>query len=489
MKKKIAYLLLLLMLIPVGSFAKEKRTFEIKDGHFYVNGKVTPILSGEMHYPRIPHQYWRHRLRMMRAMGLNTVATYVFWNLHETEPGKWDFEGDKNLAEYIRIAGEEELMVILRPGPYVCAEWEFGSYVAQRKDIPLEEHRRYNAKVKRQLADAGFNVPLFISDGSWLFEGGSTPGALPTANGESNVENLKKVVNSIRNVIRKYVTYDVPEAPAPIPLIEIPSISLTKVADVLALAKEGEPVASPTPLTFEQLNQGYGYVLYSTHFNQPLKGRLEIPGLRDYATIYVDGERVGELNRCFNQYAMEIDIPFNATLDILVENMGRINYGEEIVRNTKGIISPVKTPVLTKLKKITAMEKKNRLMEKTVSPFSVDETMRRIEEIIKSQGGSVFAVFDHGRNASEVGMKLPPNKVIVFGSPKVGTLLMQQDPSISLELPLRISVWEDADGKVWIGSPNLETIASEYGMENSGVIEKMQEAVTNIVSKSIAGSR
>ena len=62
---------------------------------------------------------------MMRAMGLNTVATYVFWNLHETEPGKWDFEGDKNLAEYIRIAGEEGLMVILRPGPYVCAEWEF----------------------------------------------------------------------------------------------------------------------------------------------------------------------------------------------------------------------------------------------------------------------------------------------------------------------------------------------------------------------------
>ena len=57
--------------------------------------------------------------------------------------------------------------------------------------------------------------------------------------------------DSIRNVIRKYVTYDVPEAPAPIPLIEIPSISLTKVADVLALAKEGEPVASPTPLTFE----------------------------------------------------------------------------------------------------------------------------------------------------------------------------------------------------------------------------------------------
>ena len=142
---------------------------------------------------------------------------------------------------------------------------------------------------------------------------------------------------------------------------------------------------------------------------------------------------------------------------------------EQLNNDRKSSVRTVKTPVLTKLKKITAMEKKNRLMEKTVSPFSVDETMRRIEEIIKSQGGSVFAMFDHGRNASEVGMK--------------------QDPSISLELPLRISVWEDADGKVWVGSPNLETIASEYGMENSGVIEKMQEAVTNIVSKSIAGSR
>ncbi len=73
-----------------------------------------------MHYPRIPHQYWRHRLEMLKAMGLNTVATYVFWNLHETEPGKWDFEGDKDLRRYIETAGELGLMVILRPGPYVC---------------------------------------------------------------------------------------------------------------------------------------------------------------------------------------------------------------------------------------------------------------------------------------------------------------------------------------------------------------------------------
>ena len=245
--KKLFYLILLCTLLPLGSFAQKKISFEIKDGDFYLNGKPTPVLSGEMHYSRIPHQYWRHRFQMMKGMGLNTVATYVFWNWHEVEPGKWDFEGDKNLAEYIRIAGEEGMMVILRPGPYVCAEWEFGgypwwlqnvegmeirrdneqflkhtklyierlykevghllctkggpiimvqcenefgSYVSQRQDIPLEEHRAYNAKIKQQLADAGFDVPLFTSDGSWLFEGGSTPGALPTANGESNIENL-----------------------------------------------------------------------------------------------------------------------------------------------------------------------------------------------------------------------------------------------------------------------------------------------------------
>ncbi len=492
--KKLFYLLLL-TLLPSGMFAQQKNTFEIKDGHFYRNGEITPVLSGEMHYSRIPHEYWRHRLQMMKGMGLNTVATYVFWNLHETEPGKWDFTGDKNLAEYIRTAGEEGMMVILRPGPYVCAEWEFGgypwwlqnvpgmevrrdneaflkhteayikrlyeevgdlqctkggpiimvqcenefgSYVAQRKDIPLEEHRRYNAKIKRQLADAGFDVPLFTSDGSWLFEGGSTEGALPTANGESDIENLKKVVNqyhggkgpymvaefypgwlshwaepfpqvsasdiarqteaylkndvsfnfymvhggtnfgftsganydkkrdiqpdltsydydapiseagwvtpkydSIRTVIKKYVRHEVPNPPARIPVIEIPSIKLDKVADLLAYAERMSPVTDVRPLSFEQLNQGYGYVLYTRRFNQPISGTLEIPGLRDYAVVYVDGEKAGVLNRNTQTYSMEIDVPFNATLQILVENMGRINYGSLITENNKGIISPV----------------------------------------------------------------------------------------------------------------------------------------------------
>jgi beta-galactosidase len=105
---------------------------------------------------------------------------------------------------------------------------------------------------------------------------------------------------------------------------------------------ELKTVENGKPMTFEELNQGYGYVLYRKHFNQPISGTLEVKGLRDYATVYVNNERAGELNRYFNTYTMDVDIPFNSTLEILVENMGRINYGSEIIHNTKGIISPVK---------------------------------------------------------------------------------------------------------------------------------------------------
>jgi beta-galactosidase len=234
-------------------FAQQKHSFKIEDGHFVYDGKPTAIYSGEMHYARIPREYWKHRLQMAKAMGLNTITTYIFWNFHETSPGVWDFKtGNHNLRAFIKAAAVEGLMVILRPGPYACAEWEFGgypwwlqknkdlvirtnnktfldscntyitklvneikdlqisnggpvimiqaenefgSYVAQRKDISLSEHKAYSAAIKDQLLKAGVTVPLFTSDGSWLFEGGTIEGALPAANGEDDVANLKKVVD------------------------------------------------------------------------------------------------------------------------------------------------------------------------------------------------------------------------------------------------------------------------------------------------------
>lgn len=97
------------------------------------------VISGEMHYPRIPREYWRDRLRMARAMGLDTTSTYVFWNCHERSPGRFDFAGGNDVAAYVRIAREEGLAVILRPGPYVCAEWDFGGLPAWllRERVPI----------------------------------------------------------------------------------------------------------------------------------------------------------------------------------------------------------------------------------------------------------------------------------------------------------------------------------------------------------------
>jgi len=105
-------------------------SFAVKDGHFELDGKPFQIISGEMHYPRIPRAYWHERFRMARAMGLNAVTAYVFWNVHEPQPGVYDFSGNNDVAEFLREAQQEGLYVILRPGPYACAEWEFGGYPA-----------------------------------------------------------------------------------------------------------------------------------------------------------------------------------------------------------------------------------------------------------------------------------------------------------------------------------------------------------------------
>ncbi len=95
-------------------------SFAIKNGQFELDGKPFQIISGEMHYQRIPRPYWRERFRMAKAMGLNTVTTYVFWNVHEPRPGVYDFSGNNDVAEFIREAQQEGLYVLCGPGP-TCA--------------------------------------------------------------------------------------------------------------------------------------------------------------------------------------------------------------------------------------------------------------------------------------------------------------------------------------------------------------------------------
>src|SRR5665647_1379148 len=100
LKLKITISFLLLLMFTVH--AQQKHSFEIKDSQFVYDGKPIQIHSGEMHFARIPKAYWRQRLQMLKAMGLNTVATYIFWNYQETAPGVWDFKtGNRNIAEFI----------------------------------------------------------------------------------------------------------------------------------------------------------------------------------------------------------------------------------------------------------------------------------------------------------------------------------------------------------------------------------------------------
>lgn len=104
-------------------------TFEIRDD-FYLNGEKFQVISGSIHYFRVVPEYWRDRLLKLRAMGCNTVETYIPWNFHESHKGEFDFTGIRDVEAFVRLAQELGLWVILRPSPYICAEWEFGGLPA-----------------------------------------------------------------------------------------------------------------------------------------------------------------------------------------------------------------------------------------------------------------------------------------------------------------------------------------------------------------------
>ncbi len=148
-----------------------KHTFSLSPGKFLLDGKPFQIISGELHPARIPQECWRHRIQMVEAMGCNTIAVYVFWNYHETAPGKFDFKtGNKDLAKFIKLAQEENMWVLLRPGPYVCGEWDFGGippYLLKIPDIKVRcMDSRYMAAVSRYIKELSKVVkPFLITNG------------------------------------------------------------------------------------------------------------------------------------------------------------------------------------------------------------------------------------------------------------------------------------------------------------------------------------
>ncbi|TNJ64126.1 beta-galactosidase [Paenibacillus hemerocallicola] len=208
------------------------RLLETREGQFYYQDKPFRIVSGAMHYFRTVPEYWRDRLLKLKACGFNTVETYVAWNLHEPKPGAFCFEGLADLERFIRTAGELGLFVIVRPSPYICAEWEFGglpAWLLADSDMRLRcfhkpfldrveayydvlmpklkpllstnggpviavqieneygsygNDKRYLTFLRQAMADRGIDVLLFTSDGPTdaMLQGGTLPGVLATVN-------------------------------------------------------------------------------------------------------------------------------------------------------------------------------------------------------------------------------------------------------------------------------------------------------------------
>ena len=159
---------LLLSLLLFGltevSVAKTTETFEIGNKTFLLNGKPFVVKAAEVHYPRIPRTYWEQRIKMCKSLGLNTLCIYIFWNSHEPQQDQFDFTGNNDIRAFVKLAQKNGMYVIVRPGPYVCAEWEMGGlpwWLLKKKDIRLREQdpffmerlEIFEKKVGEQLGD------------------------------------------------------------------------------------------------------------------------------------------------------------------------------------------------------------------------------------------------------------------------------------------------------------------------------------------------
>ncbi|HUB89898.1 MAG TPA: beta-galactosidase family protein [Dyella sp.] len=464
---------------PVGS----PHGLAIEHGQLLLDGKPFRIIAGDMHYTRVPREYWRARLKMAKAMGLNTITTYVFWNAHEQTPGHYDFSGQNDIAEFIREAQQEGLYVILRPGPYVCSEWDLGGLPAWLlKDrnahirstdpafmqpaqrwlhrlgqelAPLQYNRggniiavqveneygsygkdndAYLQQIRKDIVDSGFDASLLYTSDS-APEPASLPGLLKVINfgvghaqeklaklhqwqpggpymvgeywvgwfdhwgGPHYVIDAAKVANELSGMLKQGYSvslymfhggtsfgwmsganwddnsyqpdvtsydYDSPldESGRPTPkyyaLRKViaaatgttpPAVPATPSTQAIANIKLDEsrslwdalpaPTASHELKTMEELGESYGDILYRKRIDANASGSLHIDGLHDYALVYVNGKRIGTLDRRLKQDSLNVKLAKGDTLDLLVQNDGRINFGEKLVNERKGILGAV----------------------------------------------------------------------------------------------------------------------------------------------------
>ena len=199
--KRSLFLSLLLALSLTCLAGGKKGSFTVGTNTFLLNGKPFTVKAAEIHYPRIPRDYWDHRIKMCKALGMNTVCIYIFWNIHEPQENSFDFSANNDIAEFCRVAQKNGMYVIVRPGPYVCAEWEMGGlpwWLLKHKDIRLREQDPYfmervgifERKVAEQLS------PLTIQNGGPVI-------MIQVENEYGSYGKDKPYVSAIRDELRK----------------------------------------------------------------------------------------------------------------------------------------------------------------------------------------------------------------------------------------------------------------------------------------------